>query len=646
MLSFLTLIAMLHRIRGCDNESVHATHNQDRSSTGCTDITTADGREWQDLAGHPCSDYDDRVCEQYGSDTRLANFDMTGNVACCKCNGGSGHAAPTQTTVTTTTITTTTRTTTTLTAMTTVTTAMTPRTTASVSLTCDSGWRSVDGTSCAHYGQFKYCTWKATPGEGWEDEWGPLENWVSPGKAWAEVCPECGCGGCRSDGDCDENYICATGKCVEKERCPTSHPYAYSEERYGFGTFCCANAFEKKDHPFPSDTCNGKHISLTSTCCQEYFAIPCTNPPCVNAIFAEKCTNGGPQCPSQSDRLCDSWAAQGKCDDRRLDHKVRTCCKKSCFHCKGCAMREFDHQCARDDSCIWSEMRQECREKVYCEDHIQNGDEEGVDCGGSCPLPCTCLWRHSNGCGASVVLAPYYNQNCDVLIPSNAAGYCDCGNGYDHMNSVRCVHEPFTCRTVCEAVRCMDGFDTTCSACKQDGETCIVPGCLNEVYPTPGCGMLFGSCDAQRRCRAWPGEGNWSPSSARGSSDDYCRDFYTSCAEMIDWCHVQKFAAGCPRTCKTCNPNYSTPMLALQRESFDASITRTSPDFPEVTVFDDESLVPPSDGLRYSDFLNDAARNPFGFGIFNPVHNTIAGMHYILPTRPPVTQIGRISYIR
>eukprot|EP00397_Hematodinium_sp_SG-2012_P005248 GEMP01005266.1.p1 GENE.GEMP01005266.1~~GEMP01005266.1.p1 ORF type:complete len:321 (+),score=43.76 GEMP01005266.1:1563-2525(+) len=214
--------------------------------------------------------------------------------------------------------------------------------------------------------------------------------------------------------------------------------------------------------------------------------------------------------------------------------------------------------------------------------------------------------------------------------------YCDCGNGYDHMNSVRCVHEPFTCRTVCEAVRCMYGFDTTCSACKQDGETCIVPGCLNEVYPTPGCGMLFGSCDAQRRCRAWPGEGNWSPSSARGSSDDYCRDFYTSCAEMIDWCHVQKFAAGCPRTCKTCNPNYSTPMLALQRESFDASITRTSPDFPEVTVFDDESLVPPSDGLRYSDFLNDAARNPFGFGIFNPVHNTIAGMHYILPTRPPV----------
>eukprot|EP00397_Hematodinium_sp_SG-2012_P022388 GEMP01023192.1.p1 GENE.GEMP01023192.1~~GEMP01023192.1.p1 ORF type:complete len:272 (+),score=27.22 GEMP01023192.1:1348-2163(+) len=215
-------------------------------------------------------------------------------------------------------------------------------------------------------------------------------------------------------------------------------------------------------------------------------------------------------------------------------------------------MREFDHQCARDDSCIWSEMRQECREKVYCEDHIQNGDEEGVDCGGSCPLPCTCLWRHSNGCGASVALAPYYNQNCDVLIPSNAAGYCDCGNGYDHMNSVRCVHEPFTCRTVCEAVRCMYGFDTTCSACKQDGETCIVPGCLNEVYPTPGCGMLFGSCDAQRRCRAWPGEGNWSPSSARGSSDDYCRDFYTSCAEMIDWCHVQKFAAGCPRTCKTC----------------------------------------------------------------------------------------------
>lgn len=94
-----------------------------------------------------------------------------------------------------------------------------------------------------------------------------------------------------------------------------------------------------------------------------------------------------------------------------------------------------------------------------CGDGIKNGDETGVDCGGSCPADCNCLWRQtakSDQKDHTFEMAPYDDLPCDAEIDMEREGYCDCGEGPEFLNYERHIyhvtapHEYFTCSEICE----------------------------------------------------------------------------------------------------------------------------------------------------------------------------------------------------
>lgn len=127
-----------------------------------------------------------------------------------------------------------------------------------------------------------------------------------------------------------------------------------------------------------------------------------------------------------------------------------------------------------------------------CVDGIKNGDEEGVDCGGSCPLPCdTC----SNGrldedeegvdCGG---VCPTACPSCDDGLKNGTEAAVDCGGACPN----RCAdREP-----------CREDLDCASLHCDV---VCQPPSCndkiLNGNESSTDCGGDCEKCDNGKSCR-------------------------------------------------------------------------------------------------------------------------------------------------
>jgi hypothetical protein len=147
-----------------------------------------------------------------------------------------------------------------------------------------------------------------------------------------------------------------------------------------------------------------------------------------------------------------------------------------------------------------------------CDDGIQNGDEEGVDCGGSCPEECNSC---SNGrldddeegvdCGGAC-LAPC--PTCDDGIKNGSEAAVDCGGACpDRCDVNQSCREDLDCASlrcdlVCQPPSCRDGIlngdesgedcGGSCPKCP-NGESCRKASdcessrCQNGICVSAGC---------------------------------------------------------------------------------------------------------------------------------------------------------------
>lgn len=117
-----------------------------------------------------------------------------------------------------------------------------------------------------------------------------------------------------------------------------------------------------------------------------------------------------------------------------------------------------------------------------CADGLQNGQETGIDCGGSC-LPCP----SQNGCNVN-------NGGCaDLCIQLNNSFVCGCSDANQYLASdgLSCIMDVNQCLTsVCEE-NCTnligpgDSFFCDCSPPRflsvQDGRSCSQPSCFDQI---------------------------------------------------------------------------------------------------------------------------------------------------------------------
>jgi len=253
------------------------------------------------------------------------------------------------------------------------------------------------------------------------------------------------------------------------------------------------------------------------------------------------CVDGHTGCSANSVFACKN-SAWDICSSRNKF----ICCRETCGLCTTeCQDNVEADACKANPACLWSEKHEMCNELASCKNGLQDGDEEGVDCGGSCPdTPCDCMFRATQGCNPDNPFAPEQNHSCNEKVPEDQfSGYCDCGGAHiwkfnpDEVRMfVYCDHPEFTCFDVCAAKHVCENFNEPCDECTK-GDSCIVAvndfGRQNQgvmeigacLSPSEGCAR---ASDGNRRLRLTVGSkkveqsiGDDQMSRSRDLVDDY-----------------------------------------------------------------------------------------------------------------------------
>lgn len=184
-----------------------------------------------------------------------------------------------------------------------------------------------------------------------------------------------------------------------------------------------------------------------------------------------------------------------------------------------------------------------------CLDGVQNGNEEGIDCGGDCPENCpTCVDGIKNGDEEGIDCGGSCNYSCELL------ELCSDGEQNGDEDGVDCGG---SCPNICpETQTCSDGIqngdeeDVDCGgSCPESCETCN--GVIDECGVCDGPGIVDGTCDCEGTLTAtWyadnDGDGLGDPNNSNESceqpagfvsnSDD--NDDTDGCAGEVDECGI------------------------------------------------------------------------------------------------------------
>ena len=153
-----------------------------------------------------------------------------------------------------------------------------------------------------------------------------------------------------------------------------------------------------------------------------------------------------------------------------------------------------------------------------CSDRVQNGDEEGIDCGGSCP-DCAGDVCDNNDCEPNATCMPCPDDNC-----SGFDFFCQCPQGFsgEGTNMNPCVALPQecldgvqngnetdvdcggdTCAQCADGSACLDGPDCMTGICAnmRCGDPCA-DGVMNGAETDVDCGgNMCGACGIGRACQ-------------------------------------------------------------------------------------------------------------------------------------------------
>ena len=187
------------------------------------------------------------------------------------------------------------------------------------------------------------------------------------------------------------------------------------------------------------------------------------------------CDNGGEGCPCERAiecgelPPCKGWRCDGTCHMR--DAPVAWTCPigvcDGAGHCLECLQHA---DCAPGHTC---EAENVCSR---CDDGVQNGDETGVDCGGSCPLcPGTC--NVDADCGVGGYCWQGLCARCDDGIK----------NGNEHDVDCSLFNDGGRC-SLCYGGYCMQDADCASGACE-------LGACCKEPCPLCyECSLKTGEC--------------------------------------------------------------------------------------------------------------------------------------------------------
>jgi hypothetical protein len=121
---------------------------------------------------------------------------------------------------------------------------------------------------------------------------------------------------------------------------------------------------------------------------------------------------------------------------------------------------------------------QECCSAPTCTDKAKNGDETGVDCGGSCALACPC--------DASAPPANGANGDCVATLASGATCSPTCNQGYLVSGKTSCSKGVLTAAT-CKPAPCSAGSSTIFTVGKDSGPTKLTTELSSGATATIAC---------------------------------------------------------------------------------------------------------------------------------------------------------------
>jgi len=200
-------------------------------------------------------------------------------------------------------------------------------------------------------------------------------------------------------------------------------------------------------------------------------------------------------------QLCDKSKNQGCCylGDDSYNENLYSCVdfntdNNNCGTCR--------NKCAAGSICIDGS----CQTPHSCSDNIQNGDETGIDCGGSCITVATEVCNN-------------YDDDRDCLIDENPEADADCNDGL-YCNGVETCQSGY-CMSG-NTIDCADNIGCTSDSCNEATDSCthtaddsacptdtvcadyscdINQGCkVNFESSTTICRAKSGTCDLEERC--------------------------------------------------------------------------------------------------------------------------------------------------
>ncbi len=278
------------------------------------------------------------------------------------------------------------------------------------------------------------------------------------------VCPT----KCPIDGRCTQDADCASNHCLIPSGASVGACAATScsdNMQNGFETGvdcggpdckpCLVPACSKSSDCEPSTFCventSGPQTTQCAACAPDALHChdpdPSSCPLCENAACASL-----DQCLS---RACVSGRCVPSCTDTFQDgDETGIDCGGSCTPCKE------GQACLLDKDCATGFCNSSHTCALHCSDGVMDGDETGVDCGGSCPM----------GCGVN---------------GSNCAADTDCASGY-------CGG------AVCRPKTCIDGMQNG----NETSTDCGDPACLGCTgdHCNAGVDCIMGVCEAGDIC--------------------------------------------------------------------------------------------------------------------------------------------------
>ena len=382
---------------------------------------------------------------------------------------------------------------------------------------------------------------------------------------------ECGiwddeCGILLDCGTCPGNGICVDGVCETPAPCGYQSGFNtapdscaggvwYSSQENGLGA-----CYDYGDMSSCINYCNVYHPGST-------------------ASLADDVENGcGYYCGSYA-QYCNDCVCNLNLDGEKCGETI---CRTDC--CAGTTLWDYHYStfdnvgsCERKcssgfcpsscDDCIPDQYL--CHPDCHCDDEVENCDEEGVDCGGSCPVDCP---EDEDYCG---------NGECgDEEDYTNCCDDCPCPVGYSCVDNV------------CELI-CGNGFLDIGEDCESpstdDNTNCFQEPTLcddsNRVYCTRE--DSFGDCDSSCQCVYDSWNCGLADDNDYCSNCDHCGDGNCNCGETFISCP--------PDGCESCTMQpLEVSISVIMSEEKDVSLSHTiSPDPGTIDVFFNPAVIIP-----------------------------------------------------